>query len=667
MRERTKLREQKEKGSVTSENLITSNKATTAYVKSLSYNPSELQIYFAAIASNTSLQKLVIGPNIIDEDSCVLLKSTLEANSSIRELSFQEVKFNSVDIGNSLVALYTNSRITTLTFYNVHFSANALLVLSESLPGCSSIRGLNFIEASLTSSGVNLLAQALYQMPNLTTLNLDLHSPGGSITTLVNYLPRTGTLAVSIHGACEGNDIEAIANAESEGMRFTALTLFHNNVISAPSAQALNRLTLSGYLTELVLNLSGVHEPTARAIGKALPEARTLFYLSLKQDFIGPNSGAETFFEGLGRNSNLYSLILSGNPDLEAIEHLSNALLSNSTLCILEMPSAQLVDTQIIKLLEGMKESPTIKVLSLPSIQIKDEGATALGEFLKTDTNLVWLAISLRQVTEAGCLQLLEGFKHNADIEYFQYLTNTNLGTRSKFYSAITDLKKQHPCLLKVVDTCDYAYIGTKNFTSTRGQQVKRDLDRILKYLDNPKFFKLLPHIKDYKYFAKMASHNSIFIGWIREGYKDTPTKQLTITNFLQKQQFTHPDHYFLLARICKDWKYAKYHDYKKPHYNKLSVVEKALSFATSPLLKVVDNLQELAVALVTHSEAPLTLEDIEAGGYELEVSPTPPSSLEEASLELVSEISPYSEVRYSNITMLNADVWGIIIGYAIE
>jgi hypothetical protein len=614
---------------------IALHKTKVANLVSLHLDATYAKEVVSALRVTTSVEKLVIVHNIMDEDIAEMLKKSLAANRSINCLELHGIKLNSWDLFNICQGVQANSGITSLTLKEVGFSKNAIVILADELSSCSGLRSLTLNNVDVNRTQVSELLRAISSMTNLSKLTIEDSWASGD---LINSIPRSG-ITVSLIGGCQidDNDLRAMALAESEGVVFDELSLKVDEMTTGGSI-ALDVLAESRNLTKLILKSAASPYPSSIALSTALPLTARLTYLELEQDFTATTSGAMELFQGVAISPTLATLILSGQLDRTAIEHLSQAISVTNKTRILKITKAALAEDHMIEIFNAMAVNHSIITLGLPEAQTTDNSLLALRELLKITTTIHSLQIPVEGVSRKGMIALTEGIKGNSSLELLAFT--------KKFYKwmqfdsaklTFQQARKSHPTLVKLEGIDE----DNNRFQVDKLKSIYAQLQALVKYETSHTFSKNLPTIEGCERFHKLLTHQASFYNGLKESNLKENLYSI-ISPFFLKKQYIHPDHYFLLGRICKKWQEAKYCDYSKTKERAAT----PLSWLKSSVFKK---------GAVTSKNA--------AEMDKLAVADA--SSIDPGFQDFIENFDHHE--CYSNISMLPAEVWEIIIGYAIE
>ena len=256
---------------------------------------------------------------------------------SVLKLQTLEVRVGKRSAGNVFVladVLKSNTTVIKLNLCDNDIDDAGAAGLADALKSNKTLKELNLGSNSIRDAGAKSLADALKSNKTLTELNLGSNSiRDAGAKSLADALKSNKTLTELNLGSNSIRDAGAksLADALKSNKTLTELNLSSNSIRDAGAASLADALKSNKTLTELNLSSNDIDENGAKSLADALKSNKTLTELNLSSNDIDEN-GAKSLAYALKSNNTLTELNLRNNfIDDNGANSLADALKSNKT------------------------------------------------------------------------------------------------------------------------------------------------------------------------------------------------------------------------------------------------------------------------------------------------------------------------------------------------
>ena len=470
------------------------SKITTLTHLNLSGNDmSEEVAYFlaSAIASNSSLEDLILTDNRLTTSGIVTIAKSLSNISTLKYLSVQNNLISEEAADSIASVIKINTGIGELYLGNNKLGAGALKII-RALKEVSSLKVLDLNNNNTSGIIADDLAAVIdhNSLQKLWLANNDLRS---CASTILQSLSKITTLT---HLNLSGNDMSeevayflasAIAsNSSLEDLRLTdnRLTtsgivtiakslsnistlkylIFQSNLISEEAADYIaSVIKINTGIEELYLGNNKLGTGALKII-RALKEVSSLKVLDLNNNntsgiiaddlaaVIDHNSlqklrlakndlrsCASTILQSLSKITTLTHLNLSGNDMSEGVAYfLASAIASNSSLEDLRLTDNRLTTSGIVTIAKSLSNISTLKYLSVQNNLISEEAADSIASVIKINTGIGELYIGNNKLG-AGALKIIRALKEVSSLKVLDLNNNNTSGIIADDLAAVID------------------------------------------------------------------------------------------------------------------------------------------------------------------------------------------------------------------------------------
>ena len=240
----------------------------------------------AALAVNTSVEKLQLGCSYINTDGAVSIAGALRSNTKLEVLELQHNPLLDQGCAALGMALATNTSLRSLQLPFTGLGDGACSALALALRGGSALESLSLSGNNVTAAGFEALAQAL-SSGRLITLDLSANQHLGArgALALAAALPKASTLRTLNLDGC---------------------------AVGASPCSRLAAAIAASTITSLDLSDNEIGDEGAWELAWRLPECPALRHLGLAVNNIEEDGGVE-FLPALAAGTGLTSLDLRGN------------------------------------------------------------------------------------------------------------------------------------------------------------------------------------------------------------------------------------------------------------------------------------------------------------------------------------------------------------------
>ena len=428
-------------------------------------------VFTDSLAENSSLEKIILGDNHIDNKQAQVIVRALINNKRLTMLDLGNPKHINDQGAFSIAELIEKNN--TLTHFNIgenDFTEKGLLLIIKTLAYNQSLKSLHLKAERFNNDCLNFLRKSLKNNHTLQEINID------------------GFYA----GYCKIDDEGAIIIARmlQENTSLTSLTI-ENCSISDIGAEALaGSIKTNTSLTFLNLAGNKIHSKGAGALGQALKSNTKLEIINLSNNefietIIDTTSMIrtttfkllvpKTFFKALKGNCTLNGIVMSyanmyeGNRSVRALSHL----LKYNVLNILDLKASNVDDKGVKYIAKALIDNSSLIYLDLASNGITTRGAKKLAAAIKKNRSLVNITFSDNQIDDEGIASITEALKENNSLTILNIDQNayTNLGFR-----AIKELLQSNRSLTQLSLSAHYII----NKTSISEDLVK-EIDNLLR------------------------------------------------------------------------------------------------------------------------------------------------------------------------------------------
>jgi Leucine Rich repeat len=415
-----------------------------------------------AVLANTSLTALDLPNNTtLDPEVAPLLADVLVANTRLVSLNFSytqlvgngacylakalmaRTSFKAIDLSYDLItefddyfyecmakAIQVNTTLTSIGLTIVD-SNRGLIALAEAWRSSSSLASIHLPRlGAIQQSGYQALVKSLYDLPLLTSLNLegsDINGIGAELLAEFLKVNRSLTsinLDYALTEACVEKDHLLEALKINDTLTSANLTSYKQYSFSAQSMAEVVRVNTS--LKSIVFKNNTMTCP--RLLLESLAVNTVLTSLDLSQcDISLTDTDANALKEALVVNASLVSLNLNeNNIDATGALALSQALVINSTLTYLGLyKNTRIGSNGVAALISTLNKNTTLTSINLaetaPSLRLIHTTAALLS----VNTSLTSISLPAHR-SWPGCgkdnadgLALFEALRTNLTITYF--------------------------------------------------------------------------------------------------------------------------------------------------------------------------------------------------------------------------------------------------------
>ena len=364
----------------------------------------------------------------------------LGSSLELKTLRRRNCKINAANAVVLADVLKSNTTVTKLDLHHNFIDDACLASLAEMLKSNTTLTKLNLCSADFGAAGAASLAEALKSNTTLTKLNLSVNTiyDAGAAALAEALKSNTGLTELVLHLICIGDAGAAgLAEALKSNTTLTKLDLSGNGRIGAAGAAGLaEALKSNTTLTKLDVSDNDIGAAGAAGLAEVLKSNTTLTVLSMSDIHIGAAGAAGAaaaagLAEALKSNTTLTELNFSGNHISAAgAAGLAEALKSNTTLTELDFSRNDIGAAGAAGLAEVLKSNTTLTVLSMSHNDVGAAGAAGLAEVLKSNTTLTVLNISNNSIGAAGAVGLAEALKFNTTLTELD-LSENRIGAAS--------------------------------------------------------------------------------------------------------------------------------------------------------------------------------------------------------------------------------------------
>ena len=357
-----------------------------------------------ALSYTSTLLKLAIINGNITSESADSIAAVLFHSTQLRELILDGNYLQAAGINKVLRGLRNTSTLVKLSIQDNHCTEDAAHDIADVISHNTGLQELNLQGNDLQTGGIVVIAKALQKISTLIELNI-----GNDIITneaaddVAGFLSKNSLLQKLNFSNLTVESTEKILSA-SKLLRYLKVVRMVNCDISNTAAEMLaGIISINIQLEELDLNESNI-------------QARGCLLICSVQ-----------------KVTTLRKLNLSGsNITDEATDGITNLLLQNAQLQILDLSQNNFDEASTIKIIEALL-NVNLKVLRLANGTVTSTVGEVIAEILYHNVQLLELDLNGNNLKSAGCSAICRAFQGMS-------LTKLSLMSNSITYEAVDDI-----------------------------------------------------------------------------------------------------------------------------------------------------------------------------------------------------------------------------------
>jgi len=333
---------------------------TSAVLMELNLNRNQITLadgkFTAALASNTSLQKINLHGNTIGDEGVRSLASALKLNSTLESIILNGNQISKDGAQFLAEALMINKMLRYLNVHGNNIGDEGAQSLAKALKVNNSLVSIDLNQNQISTVGANFLAEALMVNKILENLYMNINNIG------------------------------------DEGVQSLSSALKLNNTLES-----------------IILSGNRISKDGAQFMAEALMVNKRLVSINLHSNNIG-DKGAESLATALQVNNAMRSVILSSNQISKVgVKFLAKALMVNTSLLSINLSNNFIDDEGALCLAESFTVNRSLRNIQLRSNRITDIGATQLADAIEfnCDCGVSTINLNGNQVS-AGLLDMIE-------------------------------------------------------------------------------------------------------------------------------------------------------------------------------------------------------------------------------------------------------------------
>eukprot|EP01132_Coremiostelium_polycephalum_P009748 gene9748-11973_t len=426
--------------------------------------PGDIKAILSSLKYNTYFKSFVFNGNQLGKDQLTGLAETLKTNSTVEDLSLNNVgaKGDTLPIIATTLSVNKNIALTSIDLSNNPFEDKGLVAFSSFVG--SSPRGIASLDVSNTSSGkvgIAALANALkknVKMPStLSYLNLAnnkmeadgsaalsqfLANPNALRTlNISNTFPTMETIVGALVRGClelrhldlsdnklQKKEVAHLTRFISSSSTLKVLNLSNTKVPVENLREIVVALYSNIYLTEINLDIKNndLGIGGARMLASLGDKISNIQFMDLSENDFG-DEGVSVIADGFCANSALKKLVLNGNfkssktkSRAESINSVINLIESECPLESLHLTagnSKSPLKLDILPLIYALATNDSLLELDICGHQMGSKGAIALGKALQTNKTLHTILWDENMTGVSGFAGLLVGLERNLTLK----------------------------------------------------------------------------------------------------------------------------------------------------------------------------------------------------------------------------------------------------------
>ena len=379
----------------------------------------------SVIKSNTGIEELYLGNNKLGAGALKIVRALKEV-SSLKVLDLNNNNTSGI-IADDLAAVIDHNSLQILWLANNDLRSCASTIL-QSLSKITTLLRLNLSDNNMSEEVADFLAFAIASNSSLEDLILrDNRLTTSGIVTIAKSLSNISTLKyLSVTSNLISEEAaDSIASVIKSNTGIEELYL-GNNKLGAGALKIVRALKEVSSLKVLDLtnnNISGIIADDLVAV----IDHNSLQILWLANNDL--RSCASTILQSLSKITTLTELDLSGNNMSEEVaDFLAFAISSNSSLEDLRLSNNRLKTNGIITIVKSLSKLSRLKVLDISNILITKEAAVAVVSVISKINTLTSLYLGNCYMSDEVANDLAAAIRSNCSLEVLQ-LKNNQLKT----------------------------------------------------------------------------------------------------------------------------------------------------------------------------------------------------------------------------------------------
>lgn len=346
-----------------------------------------------ALEENNVVSALILSCFSIVDDGAYTIGSVLGSSKSVQKLQLRDLR-NSRELITFFQSLMHNSSIEELSLRHSVICSKGAAVMADFLGCHKQLREFRLVDCELQENSLELICRGCKSNRTLQRMYL-------------------------INTEIQSEQAIYLGDMLQEGSCLRELCLCENDLGDDGVAVLVKGLLKNTSLRHLDLRANGITAQGCLSLQGLLVSSQCLLGLGLADNEIG-NLGAISLSRGLqGSSTLLESLDLCTNQiDGLGAKSLATMLRTNTRLQKINLSFNVLGDEGAKDIANALTKNSSLRLLSLRRNGITNKGATSFAHNLPKMNGLKELMLSKNKIDHLGTAALLEGLRHNVELEY---------------------------------------------------------------------------------------------------------------------------------------------------------------------------------------------------------------------------------------------------------